>query len=332
MTNKKNRYKYDPSSLSFIKITKRRRDILMEVLFFILSSLLFGSIAFSVVFHFVDSPKEKKIKRELNNLLVNYNIINKKINEINSVLEIMKDRDNSIYRVLLVTDSIPSSVRNAGFGGINRYNELKGFDNSQLIMSTVRKTDILAKKLYIQSKSLDEITSLLKNKSKMIASIPAIQPISNKELKRLSSGFGYRTHPIYKVRKMHSGLDFAAPEGTPIYSTGDGIVYAAKSLTTKNRRLNNGYGNVVIIDHGYGYKTLYAHMKEFNVKKGDKVKRGNIIGYVGNTGSSTAPHLHYEVHKNNRRVNPIHFFFNDLSPEEYEEMLELGAIENQSLD
>ena len=213
----------------------------------------------------------------------------------------------------------------AGYGGIDRYKALEGYDNADLIVETTRKLDKLTKQMYVQSKSFDEIVELAKNKSHMLASIPAIQPISNKDLTRIASGFGYRIHPIYKTTKFHEGLDFSAPIGTDIYATGNGIV---KVVENDSR----GYGNHVIISHGFGYETLYGHMSKILVRNGQKVNRGDIIGAVGSTGTSTAPHLHYEVIKQGNKIDPISFFYNDLSPEEYQKMIEMSSQSNQSFD
>jgi len=199
-------------------------------------------------------------------------------------------------------------------------------EREELIVSAFQKVDQLKKKMYIQTKSYDEILDMAKNKSELLASIPAIQPIANEELTRLASGFGRRWHPIYKVKKMHWGCDFSAPRGTPVYATGDGVI----SRTVKSNRAL-GYGNFIEIDHGYGYETLYAHMHSFAVKRGQRVKRGELIGYVGNTGGSTAPHCHYEVIKDGKRINPVKYFFHDITDEEYNKLLELASVENQSL-
>ena len=227
--------------------------------------------------------------------------------------------------MIFEAEPIASSIRKAGYGGINRYKDLEGYNNSDLIIQTTKKIDQISKQMYIQSKSFDEIVDLAKNKTKMLASIPAIQPVSNKDLSRMASGFGYRIHPIYKTRRLHAGMDFSAKTGTPIYATGDGKIF-------KVSKTRKGYGNYVIIDHGYGYKTLYAHMSKFIVKKGQSVKRGETIGFVGNTGTSVAPHLHYEVHKNGRKIDPVNFYYNDLNAEEYEKMRIISSQSNQSFD
>ena len=278
-----------------------------------------------IFYQFFDSPKEKKLKLEIQNLTSQYEVIDKNMKQVEIVLDEIQDRDDNIYRVIFEADPIPTSIRKQGFGGVNRYEKLLGLSNSELMINTSKKIDQLTKQLYLQSKSFDEVIDLAKNKSNMLASIPAIQPVANKDLKRMASGYGYRIHPIYKTRKMHYGMDFSAKTGTEIYSTGDGVV-------SKVKRSKRGYGNYVKINHGFGYETLYAHMSKYIVKKGQKVKRGEVIGFVGNSGISTAPHLHYEVRKDNKKINPVNFYYNDLSPEEYEKMLEISQQSNQSLD
>ena len=245
---------------------------------------------------------------------------------LDEVLADLQERDDNIYRVIFEADPIPNSIREAGFGGANRYKNLEGYGNSELVSQTAEKLDVVTKQLYVQSRSFDDVIEMARNKSEMLAHIPAIQPVANKDLKRIASGFGYRIHPIYKVPKMHAGIDFTAATGTPIYATGDGKVLR------RPKRGGSGYGKYVVIDHGYGYESLYAHMSVVNVRPGQAVKRGEIIGRVGNTGLSTAPHLHYEVHRNGKKINPINFFFNDLSPEEYEEIIQTAERENQSFD
>ena len=321
----KSKYYYDNKSLSYKRIKFSFVDKLKRALFFLLVSSLCGFIMILIFFQFFDSPKEKKLKNEIQYLTENYKNVENKMRQIDLVLNDVQERDDNIYRVIFEAEPIPISIRKAGFGGINRYEKLKGFGNSELLIETNKKIDQLSKQLYIQSKSFDEIVKMAKNKKSMLASIPAIQPVSNKELRRMASGYGYRIHPIYKTRRMHAGMDFSAPKGTPIYATGDG-----KVVKVKKSRI--GYGNYVVIDHGYGYKTLYAHMQKYIVKKYQKVKRGEIIGYVGSTGTSVAPHLHYEVHKNDKKIDPKYFFYNDLNPEEYERMLEICSQSNQSLD
>lgn len=284
-----------------------------------------GGLIYFITTAFIDSPKEKLLKQENSQLKAQYELLNKRMEQVAVVLEDIQRRDDDIYRVIFEAEPIPKEIREAGFGGVNRYKKLEGYRNSDLIIESARKIDQIAKQLYIQSKSYDEVYQMAIQKEKMLASIPAIQPVSNKELKRMASGYGIRMHPIYKRRKMHTGMDFSAESGTEIYATGDGKVVNV----TRSRR---GYGNHVIIDHGYGYQTLYAHMSKFNVRRGDEIKRGQVIGYIGSTGTSVAPHLHYEVHRNGEKVNPINYYFNDLTPEEYEKMIEFASQPTQSFD
>ena len=319
------KYYYDTKTLSYKPIESTGIDKFKKFIAYLTSSAILAFFTLLIFFQYFDSPKEKRLKGEINHLLSQYEIINSDLEKIELVLDDIQKRDDNIYRTIFEADPIPTSIRKQGFGGVNRYKKLSGYSNSDLIINTSKKIDQLTKQLYLQSKSFDEIIELAKNKSKMLASIPAIQPVANKDLKRMTSGYGYRIHPIYKTRKMHYGMDYSAKVGTEIYATGDGVI-------SKVKRSKRGYGNYVKINHGFGYETLYAHMSKYIVKKGQKVKRGEIIGYVGNTGISTAPHLHYEVRKDNKKINPVNFYFNDLTPEEYEKMLELASQPNQSFD
>ena len=319
------KYYYDTKTLSYKRIEISGLNKLKRLFYFITASAFTGLIMIIFFFQFFDSPKEKRLNREIDILTSQYEIVEDKLNQVELVLDDIQNRDDNIYRVIFEADAIPKSIRKAGYGGINRYQNLKGYSNSELIIKTSEKIDQISKQLYIQSKSYDEIIELAKNKAGMLAALPAIQPVSNKNLSRMASGYGYRIHPIYKTRKLHTGMDFSAKTGTPIYATGDGKI-------SKLKRSRRGYGNHVIIDHGYGYKTLYAHMQKYIVKKGQKVTRGEVIGYVGNTGTSVAPHLHYEVIKDNKKINPANFYYNDLTPDEYERMLEISSQNNQSFD
>ena len=270
---------------------------------------------------FFDSPKEKILKRENKLLLFQYQELNKKIAEIEKILSELQYRDDNIYRTLFEVEPIPESIRKSGIGGSKKFEELENLEHSELIISTSRKIDQLTKQVYIQSKSFDEIVFLAKNKEKWLRSIPAILPILIKDNFKITSHFGIRYDPIYRnVKKMHEGIDFSCATGTNVRATGEGIVI-------ETNRSNRGYGNEVIINHGFGYTTHYAHLSKILVKVGQKVKRGEIIGKVGSTGKSVGPHLHYEVRKNNRPLNPINFFYLDLSPEQYDEMIEASAQE-----
>ena len=271
------------------------------------------------------SPSERTQKRELDNLKLHYELLTKRVEESSRVLTELQDRDNNIYRVYFEANPIPEEQRKAGFGGVNRYQYLEGFDNSTMIKKATKDLDILSKQMVVQSKSLDEIVSLAKAKEKMLASIPAIQPVSNEHLSRMASGYGWRNDPFTKARKFHKGMDFTAPQGTPIYATGDGVVIRADGNAI-------GYGRHVRIDHGYGYVTLYGHMTKYVVKRRQKVKRGDLIGYVGSTGRSKAPHVHYEVRKNGRHINPINFYYGSLTAEEFAAMIKAAKLEGQSYD
>lgn len=319
------KYYYDTKTLSYKRIKLSKLNKIRNLFYFLIGSAFTGLIMVIIFFQFFDSPKEKILNREIKQLSTQYNVVQNKLNQVELVLDDIQHRDDNIYRIIFEADPIPKSIRKAGYGGVNRYKDLTGYNNSELIISTANKIDQITKQLYIQSKSFDEITELAKNKKDMLAAIPAIQPVSNKDLSRMASGYGYRIHPIYKTKKLHAGMDFSAKTGTPIYATGDGKIIKVK-------RSRRGHGNHVIIDHGFGYKTLYAHMSKYTIKRGQKVNRGDIIGYVGNTGMSTAPHLHYEVHKNGKKINPVNFYYNDLTPEQYEKMLEISSQNNQSFD
>ena len=319
------KYYYDTKTLSYKRIEFSRAKKIKNIFYFLIGSSFTGLLMVIIFFQFFDSPMEKILKREIKQLTSQYEVINDKLTQAELVLDDIQKRDDNIYRLIFEADPIPKSIRKAGYGGVNRYSDLSGYNNSELVISTTKKIDQITKQLYIQSRSFDEVIELAKDKTKMLSSIPAIQPVSNKDLSRMASGFGPRIHPIYKTRKMHSGMDFSAKIGTPIYATGNGTI-------EKVRRSKRGYGNHVVINHGFGYKTLYAHMSKYTVKKGQKVNRGDIIGYVGNTGMSMAPHLHYEVHKNGKKINPVNFYYDDLSPEQYEKMLEICSQNNQSFD
>ena len=320
------KYYYDTETCKYERVKATKSDIFLNALGFLFISMVLSVGIVFAYFSYFESPKEAMLRKENEELKFYYDLIDKKLTESSEMLSSLNERDDNIYRVIFAADPIPKSIRDAGIGGSERYKKLldEGLEQEELILSTLGKIDMLKKQMYIQTKSYDEIIALAKRKNEMLANTPAIQPIENKKLKRMASGFGMRIHPIYKVRKMHTGCDFTARRGTPIYATGDGVV---KEVQTKY----GGYGKKVILEHGFGYHTLYAHMSKFNVKIGQKVKRGEIIGYVGNTGASTAPHLHYEVIYKGKKVNPVHYFFNDLDQGQYEEILELASRENQSL-
>ncbi|RDK89230.1 M23 family metallopeptidase [Marinirhabdus gelatinilytica] len=321
------KYYYDSETLSYRKIEKKKGRKLGIFLLSLLGMLLSGFLL--LVFYLnipgIETPKEKTLKRELANMELQYDLLNRKMDQAETVLNELADRDNNLYRVYFEANPIPEEQRKAGFGGVNRYKDLEGFDNSKLIVTANKRLDILTKQIVVQSRSLDEIAALAEEKEKLLAAIPAIQPVNNEDLTRMASGYGYRTDPFTKARKMHWGMDFTAPRGTPVYASGDGVVSRADNSAS-------GYGNHIRIDHGYGYESLYAHLYKYNIRKGQKVKRGDLIGFVGSTGRSEAPHLHYEVFKDGERINPINFYYGNLSPEEFAELLKKSQQENQSLD
>lgn len=319
------KYYYDPDTLSYRKIERRKRNTLKYVGVFLLASALFGFIFVFVASQYFESPKEKALARELQNMELQYELLNKQLDEAELVLENIEERDNAIYRLYFEANPIPEEQRRAGFGGVNRYKDLEGYDNSKLIIETKRRLDIIQKQIVVQSKSLDEIAVLAEDKEKFLAAIPAIQPVNNEDLTRMASGYGFRTDPFTKVKKFHFGMDFTAPRGTPVYASGDGIVKRADASAS-------GYGRHIRIDHGYGYVSLYAHLYKYNVRKNQKVKRGDLIGFVGSSGRSEAPHLHYEIFKDGERINPINFYYGNLSPAEFAIMLKNASLENQSLD
>jgi len=321
------KYYYDSETLAYKKIEHKSGRKFGIVLLGLAGAFLAGFILLVIYINIpqIETPKELALKRELQNMQLQYNILNKKMDQIENVLANVEDRDNNIYRVYFESNPIPEEQRKAGFGGINRYRNLEGYENSKLITETNKRMDVLTKQIVVQSKSLDEITDLAEEKEKLLASIPAIQPVKNENLKRIASGYGWRNDPFTKVKKFHYGMDFSAPRGTPVYATGDGRVERADNKST-------GYGNHIRIDHGYGYTSLYGHLFKYNVRAGQKVKRGDVIGFVGSTGRSEAPHLHYEIFRNEDRINPINFYYGNLSPEEFDLILIKAQQENQSLD
>jgi len=321
------KYYYDPDTLSYRKIEPKKSKKIRNILLFGAGSLLSGLLGLLLLLNVnvLNTPKELSLQRELKNYELQFEILSRKMEQMDEVLANIEERDNNIYRIYFEANPIPEEQRRAGFGGINRYKSLEGFNNSDMIIGATRRMEIIQKQMVIQSKSLDEITKLAAEKEKLLASIPAIQPVNNEELTRMASGFGWRSDPFTKARKMHWGMDFTAPRGTPVYASGDGKIKRADNRAS-------GYGKHIRLEHGYGYMTIYAHLSRYNVKVGEKVKRGDLIGFVGSTGRSEAPHLHYEVWKDGERINPINFYYGSLSAEEFENMLKYANQENQSLD
>lgn len=316
----KTKYRFNPETLSYDKVDLRFKT----AGYFFIGAIIAIAILSSLL-TFYKSSKSVETEIENRKLLSQYMLLKKDLDKMSKVLEDIQDRDDNIYRVVFEAEPIPSTVRKAGFGGINSYSHLESLTNSELVINTTRKLDILSKQIFLQSKSYDEIIELALSKENMLACIPSIMPVSNKDLKRTASGWGMRIHPIYKIPKFHDGMDFTASTGTKVFSTGNGVV---KEI----RRSKVGYGNSVKINHGFGYETLYAHLSGFNVVVGQKIKRGDVIGFVGNSGNSTAPHLHYEVHRKGTKVDPQYYYFQDLTSEEYNKMIEISSNAGQSFD
>lgn len=319
------KYIFNPHTLEYEEYKISGKKKFRNVMLYLLSTSVCAFIIVVLIQNFFGSPTERMQAREIEYLKLQYEIMNDKIDDIDLLMGEMQDRDDNIYRMIFEADPIPSSIRKAGYGGSNRYIALDGYVNTDMVVNTAKRIDVLSSQMYVQSKSFDEIYEMAKNKSEMLSCIPAIMPVKKTDIYRISSHYGQRTDPFYKVTKFHGGIDFSGPVGLGIYATGDGTVIRVE----KNK---SGYGNNILIDHGYGYKTRYAHLNTIKVKKGEKVKRGQEIGTMGNTGKSTAPHLHYEVIKNNKTVNPINFFYNDITPEEYDKILELSQLPSQTMD
>lgn len=290
----------------------------------LLVGIIIGIGVFYLINYFFDSPFERQLKRDYDQLYTQYQLLSRQVDEGLVVLDRIQKRDDNLYRALLQAEPLPQSLRTSGIGGSGRYRELQNMPNSDLIIQTTKKIDLLRRQLYLQSNSFDEVLDLTRNHAERLKCIPAIQPISNKDLKQTASGFGIRIDPIYRTPKFHSGMDFTAATGTPVYATGDGVVIQVGWET--------GYGNTVVIDHGFGYKTLYAHLHKFNTRKGKRVTRGEQIGQVGSTGRSTGAHLHYEVLLRDKPVNPINYYFLDLTPDEYDRILQIAASATQMMD
>ncbi|CAM3609321.1 M23 family metallopeptidase [Flavobacterium chungbukense] len=321
------KYYYDSENLAYTKIKTRKRIKIGYALLFLVASALFGFLVFVLLINtpYFETPKDRLQAREIENLKIQYAILNKKLDEIDEAAEALEERDNNIYRVYFNKTEIPDSIRKAGFRNSEKYKVLEGYNNSQLVLNTTKRVDKLAKQLAIQSQSLDDILKLAGAKESLLLAIPAIQPVRNENLKRVASGFGYRIDPFTKVRKMHNGMDFTANTGAPIYATGDGVVERADNTAS-------GYGNHIVIRHGFGYESLYAHLSKYNCRPGQHVKRGDVIGYVGSTGRSEGPHCHYEVHKDGKVVNPLNFYYGNISAVEYVAISQMANQENQSLD
>lgn len=317
-------YVYNPKTRTYDRIYPTVRQRALSILRRLFVGMGLGAGSFIVLLLIFGSPSEKELRIENSRLLAQYNVLSRRLDEALGVMQGIQQRDDNLYRVVLQADPVADAVRKAGYGGTNRYEELMDMANSELVVNTTQKMDMLNRQLYIQSKSFDEVVDLFKNHDEMLKCIPAIQPVSNKNLKQTASGYGLRIDPIYKTTKFHSGMDFSANIGTPVYATGDGRVIKVG--------WESGYGKIIKIDHGFGYVTWYAHLNNYKVRVGQRVVRGEVIGEVGNTGKSTGPHLHYEVHVKGKVVNPVNYYFMDLSAEDYDKMIELAANHGKVFD
>ena len=319
------KYQFDSKTLTFKKVKLVWKQRIQRVVAFFLVTGISAIIVYFAYTSFYKTPKVLMLEEERALILSKYDVLNDRIDNIDYVISDIQQRDDYFYRSIFELEPIPPAVREAGFGGTNRYLDLEGYENSDVLIGTFKKIDVVSKKIYIQSKSFDTVIELAKNKEKMIACIPAIQPVALKDFTRISDYYGYRNDPFTGKQRMHEGMDFTGPEGSDIFATGDGVVVEAGYSF-------HGYGNRVIIDHGYGYKTVYAHLKKIKVDEGQIVKRGEVIGTLGNTGRSTGAHLHYEVKLNNRTVDPINYYFNDISADEYELMVEACSKRRTPMD
>lgn len=320
----KKKFHFNPETLSYEETDHTLLHKVKRMLIHLFSGVSLGIGFFFIFVTLIASPEEKQLARERNRLQAQYKLLERSMDEMYEVLRDLQQRDDNLYRVIFQADPIPVSLRTSGAGNSEYYKQLLTMTNSQIAVETTRKYDALRKQFYIQSQSYDDLVVLAKNQEKMLQSIPAIMPVLNKDLKQTASGYGWRIDPIYRTRRFHEGMDFTAPTGTDIFATGQGRVIFAG--------WRQGYGNTVMIDHGFNYKTLYAHMHMIGVKVGQQVHRGEVIGKVGNTGKSTGPHLHYEVHHRGQPTNPQHYYFLDLSPKEYDEMVQLSNNAGQMFD
>lgn len=322
---KKIKYYYNTNSLRYEKLETPLRVKLLRVFGFIAAAIVTALIISYAAFQFIGSPKEKILQQQNRELRENYKDLETDLLSMQGEMKELEKRDNDVYRAIFEANPIPDSARARELANKKEVETVEKLQDHQLIASINEILNNIKSRIAAQKKSYGEVDMLVRNKEQLLSHTPAIQPVSNKDLNRIASGFGYRIDPVYKTTKLHAGLDFAAPQGTPIYATADGTVTLAGNS-------GDGYGNHVIINHGYGYETLYGHMVRVKASTGKLVKRGEIIGYVGSTGKSTGPHCHYEVHKNGNKIDPIYFFYNDLTPEQFDLILKKAAASNQSFD
>ena len=319
-------YRFNPHTLKYEKVFVSLRERVRRISFSVLFGVVLGVLVVFVTLQFMDSPKERAMERELAQYKRQTRLLDDRVERAEKVLENLEERDNALYRSIFSVAPISDNVRRSGIGGVERYAAFDNLDDGEQLKATSMRVDDLTKRLYVESKSLDELYEMARNKTERMASMPAIMPVA-KDKGQVISGYGYRFHPILHTHRLHSGIDISARQGTPIYATGDGVVRVAG----RNPQGLAGYGVVAVVDHGFGFQTLYAHMNDVRVRVGQKVKRGEQIGSVGSTGMSTGAHLHYEVIQNGKKVDPVYFFFNDLTPDEYEEVLEQARQDNQSM-
>ena len=313
------KYRFNPKSLKYDMVRTSVRRTVVKVFTFFTASLAFTVVYYVIYIQFFSTPKERILTREIDQMTENYSGLTEKLQLIEDVLADIQQRDSNIYRTIFESEPVPQTVLRAGFGGINRYEALEGYSNSELMLATTRRSEILLNQLRVQKKTMNEMLEKANERSEQLQFLPSIQPIENDDLTRTAAGFGMRMHPFYRIKSQHDGMDFAAPIGTSVRATGNGQVVEAQSLA-------GAQGVKVVIDHGYGFKTVYAHLDKFSVKKGQNVTRGDIIGTVGTTGLSTAPHLHYEVHKNGKPVDPINYFFSELTPASFARIRDLSNL------
>lgn len=322
---KKIKYFYNTHTLRYEKLITPLRVKILRIFAFIATALVTAGIIVAIAFHYIQSPNEKNLSRQNADLKDDYSELQQQVQKLQQKMNELEKRDNDVYRAIFESTPIPDSARLKEMEKNKEIKLVQGMSEQDLVQGLTQQLNGLILRMAFQSKSYNDIDGMIKNKQKLIAAIPSIQPVSNKDLTRIGSGFGYRIDPIYKTTRMHAGLDFTSPIGTPIYATADGVVKEAGFST-------GGFGNNVVINHGYGYETLYGHMYRVKARAGQTVKRGEVIGYVGSTGKSTGPHCHYEVHRSGVPVDPVYYFYNDLTPEQFDRILKLAAAKNQSFD
>lgn len=321
---KKIKFHFNPETLNYEPVIQSLTSKLKQIFIHLFSGISLGALFFFVFVSTFESPEAKQMGAEKSRMEAQYKLLQRQLDQAQEVMSDLQERDNNLYRVIFQAEPIPLEVRKATISNSEYYEQMMKMTNSEIVANTTKRMDEIRKQIYIQSRSFDDLVKLAKNKDEMLKCIPAIQPVMNKDLKKMASGYGWRIDPVYRTRRFHAGMDFAAAIGTDIFATGNGTVVATG--------WQQGYGNCVQISHGFGYLTLYGHMSKINVRNGQKVKRGEIIGLVGNTGKSTGPHLHYEVHLNGNVMNPSHYYFMDLTPADYDRMIQMSDNSGQMMD